>query len=171
MAEFSEESLKKIAEQKINYRYSLKIHLVGYILVNTLLLIINLFTINFDVSSINKLWVIYPVLGWFIGLCIHTVAYSLYAKGVYPMAKRGVIYHLTAFLTVMLFLVVINYATLPTYYWVLFPAIFWGIGLIAHIIIYNIYFTEKITKEGTTKSKKEKAIEKEMDKMKKKMNK
>ena len=111
------------------------------------------------------------VLGWFIGLCIHTVSYSLYAKGVYPMAKRGGIYHITVFLSVMLFLVVINYATLPTYYWVLFPAIFWGIGLIAHIIIYNIYLTEKITKEGTTKSKKEKAIEKEMDKMKKKMNK
>ena len=165
---FSEEGLRKIAEQKISYKISVKIHFVAFILVNLLLLVINLFVINFEMS-IEKLWVFFPVLGWFIGLAIHWVSYILYAKGVSPMAKRGVIYHIVAYLTVMLLLYVINYGTLPSFYWVLYPAFFWGIGVLAHVIVYKIYFKEKMTDKGESKSKKELAIEKEMQKMRKRM--
>ena len=164
---FSEESLRRIAEQKINYRRSVKIHWTAFLLVNILLFIINVLTAGFILEG---LWSIYPLLGWFIGVAMHTVSYSLYAKGVYPMGKRGVIYHLTGYLTVMLLLLVINILTLPNFYWVIFPAIFWGVGLIAHMIVYNIYFKEKLTDTGDVKSKKEKAIEKEMEKMRRRMN-
>jgi hypothetical protein len=167
---FSEEGLRKIAEQKINFRYSVKIHIVAYILVNLLLVIINVLTINFNIT-LQNLWVLYPILGWFCGLSIHWVSYVLYAKGVYPMAKRGVIFHITAYLSVLLLLVVSNLITTPTYLWVFFPALFWGIGVVAHIVVYMIYFKEKITDKGETKSKKEQAIEKEMQKMRKRMEK
>ena len=180
VAGFSEESLRKIAEQKVNFRRSVKIHWAVYLLVNTFLIILNLLIIGPDliinVPVINitlvfgALWALYPLLGWFIGVIMHTVAYSMYAKGVFPFAKRGVIFHLTAFLTVMLLLGVINILTMPGFYWVIFPAIFWGMGLIIHIVVYNIYLSGKVSDTGEGKSKKEKAIEKEMQKMKNKIN-
>ncbi len=164
---FSEESLRKIAEQKINYRRSVKIHWTAFLLVNILLFIINILTTGL---TLDGLWAIYPLLGWFIGVAMHTVSYSLYAKGVYPMGKRGIIYHITAYLTVMLLLVVTNALTLPSFYWVIYPAIFWGAGgVLTHIFVYNIYFKEKLTETGEVKSKKERAIEKEMQKMRKRM--
>jgi hypothetical protein len=52
-------------------------------------------------------------------------------------------------------------------YWVIYPAIFWGAGLIAHIVIYMVNYKGDVEK-GETKSKKEKLIEKEMQKMRKK---
>jgi hypothetical protein len=168
--EFSEKSLRKIAEQKVSYRRSVKIHWSFYIVVNLLLLVINLVTNNF-LFLLSHLWVIYPVLGWFIGVMMHTVAYLQYARGVYPMAKRAVIYHFTAYLTVNLLLTMTNLATMSGFYWVLFPIGFWAIGFIVHFMVYYIYYRGKITDAGEGKTKKERAIEKEMEKMKKKMDK
>jgi predicted tellurium resistance membrane protein TerC len=56
----------------------------------------------------------------------------------YEMAKKRVeelkdFYgHLTAYIIVIAFLGVINLLTSPTFWWFLFVAFFWGIGLIAH---------------------------------------
>jgi len=159
-SKFSEESLRKIAEEKINYRISVRIHLTAFILVNALLLFINLLTLP------NELWVFYPFFGWLIGLSVHTVGYILYAQGVYPMAKRGFIFNLTAFLSTMLFLFLINILTLSSYLWVFFPASSWGFALIVHLIIYLLYYRQSITKSDERISKKEMAIEKELQKMK-----
>ncbi|MHA1292864.1 MAG: 2TM domain-containing protein [Promethearchaeota archaeon] len=170
---FSEESLRKIAEKKINYRRSVKIHVSIYILINILLFLINFFFTPFIVSNnliISEVWFIYPLLGWFIGLSVHITSYLLYARGVLPLAKRGVIFHINVYLTVILLLTVINYITYPLFYWVIFPLIFWGAGVIIHIIIYRLYFKETKTEGGETgKSKKEKEIEKEIEKMKKRV--
>ena len=166
---FSEESLRKIAEQKVNYRRSVKIHWIVFLLVNILLFSINILTSGI---YLDRLWAFYPLFAWFIGISMHSISYSLYARGVYPMGKRGVIYHITAYLTVMLLLVVINMLTLPSFYWVIYPAIFWGGGgVLLHIFVYNIYFKEKLTEKGEVKSRKERAIEKEMQKMRKRMEK
>lgn len=160
---FSEESLRKIAQQKVTFRYSVKIHLVIFIIVSILLLIINL------IFTPLILWIIYPFFGWLIGVSIHFVAYILYARGVYPMAKRGVIFHLDAFVFTLFFLTLINLFTLPLFLWVLFPIIFWGIALIFHIAIYLIYFSSaKIDGQGKMESKKSRAVDRELEKMKKK---
>lgn len=159
-SKFSEDSLRKIAEEKINYRNSVKIHLTAFVLVNALLLVINLLTIP------NELWIFYPFFGWLIGLNVHTVGYILYARGVYPMAKRGLIFNLTAYLSTMLLLFLINILTLSSYLWVFFPAFTWGFALIVHLIIYLLYFRQPIAKFDERRSKKENAIEKELQKMK-----
>lgn len=173
---FSEEALRDIAAKKVSYKRSVRIHWAVYLLVNTLLFIVNSFVINWaqlsDQSAygmLQSLWAIYPLLGWFIGLSVHTVAYLMYANGVAPMAKRGVVFHITAYFTVMLLLWITNYITLPEFYWVIFPAIFWGAGVIVHVILYIIYFSGEVTDSGELTSKKERAIEKEMEKMRKKM--
>jgi hypothetical protein len=162
---FSEESLRKIAQQKVNFRYSVKIHLGVFIIVSILLLIINL------LFTPSILWIIYPFFGWLTGVAEHSVAYLLYARGVYPIAKRGVIFHLTAYIFTMSFLFIINIFTLPTYYWVLFPAVFWGAGMIIHIITYFVYYRGKIDENGEGKSRKDRAIDKELEKMKQRMEK
>ena len=162
---FSEESLRKIAQQKVNFRYSVKIHLGVYVIVSILLLIIDL------LFTPSILWVIFPFFGWLIGVAEHSVAYILYARGVYPIAKRGVIFHLTAYIFTISFLFIINFFTLPTYYWVVFPAVFWGAAMIIHSIAYLVYYRGKIDENGEGKSRKDKAIDKELEKMKLRMEK
>ena len=162
---FSDESLRQIAKQKVNFRFSVKIHIGVFVIVNLLLFIINLMT------SISVLWIIYPLFGWFIGLAEHITAYIVYARGVYPLAKRGAIFHTVAYVFVISYLLIINLLTLPQYYWVAFPAVFWGSGLIIHWIAYTVYYRSKIDEEGEGRPRRERAIEKEIEKMKNKMNK
>ncbi|MFX1419266.1 MAG: 2TM domain-containing protein [Promethearchaeota archaeon] len=159
---FSEESLRKIAAQKVSFRFSVRIHISVYILINILLFLVNLF------FSPELLWFFFPLFSWLVGLTMHTLSYFLYAKGVYPMAKRGVIYHLTSYISVMLFLFIINFITFPVYYWVIFPSIFWGAAVVLHIILYIQYFSGKAKGGGIFTSRKEHAIEKELEKMRKK---
>jgi len=162
---FSEESLRKIAAQKVSFRFSVKIHIYVFILVNILLIIVDL------IFTPGLYWFLFPLFSWLIGVNMHTLAYILYARGVYPMAKRGVIYHLTSYIFVMLFLFIINFTTLSTYFWVIFPAIFWGAAVLLHILFYIQYLSRKTEEGGKYKSRKERAIEKELDKMRKKQEK
>ncbi|MFX1343572.1 MAG: 2TM domain-containing protein [Promethearchaeota archaeon] len=162
---FSEESLRKIAAQKVSFRFSVKIHIVIFGVVNTLLFIVNFF------FTPKLCWVVFPFFSWLIGVNIHTLSYILYARGVYPMAKRGMIYHLDSYIFVMLFMFIINLTTFPKVFWVILPAIFWGTGVIVHIAIYILYYSGKSKKPNKFKSRKEQAIEKEMEKMRKKQNK
>jgi hypothetical protein len=162
---FSEESLRKIAAQKVTFRFSVKIHFTVFIVVNILLFIINyLFTPEFH-------WIVFPFFSWLIGMSLHGLTYILYARGIYPMAKRGVIYHMDAFIFVNLLLFITNYMTNPNFYWVLFPAIFWGGLVVLHTIIYIQYFSNSSEEVGKYTSRKERAIEKELEKMRKKQGK
>ena len=166
---FSEENLRRIAALKIKFRLSVKIHLIAYILGIVLFISINaLFTPLI-------LWFIYPIFGWLIGLAIHITAYIVYAKGVYPIAKRAVIFNTIAYIFVNLLLFVINSYTdalligiKPRYLWFLYPVFFWGVALIIHYIIYLAFYNKKLYEDGESQSRMERAIEKEMHKMRKK---
>jgi hypothetical protein len=162
---FSEESLRKIAAQKVSFRFSVKIHLAIFVVVNIMLFFVNFF------FTPDLYWVAFPFFSWLIGVNMHTLSYILYARGVYPMAKRGMIYHLDSYIFVMLFLFIINLITLSGYYWVIFPALFWGTGVALHVVIYILYYSGNNNKSGKFESRKERAIEKEMNKIKKKQNK
>lgn len=162
---FSEESLREIARVKVNFRFSVLIHYAVFIFVSILLLSVNL------IFTKLIFWIIFPFFGWFIGIVMHTVGYLVYARGVYPLAKRTVIFHVFAYLSVLLFLFIVNFSTMPGNYWVLFPAILWGIIVIIHYTIYLIYFKSRIDEPRKSLSRREKAIEREMKKMKKKINK
>jgi hypothetical protein len=163
-AGFSEEHLRRIALKKVQFRMSIKIHIGVFLVVNTLLLILNLF------FNSTPLWVIFPFFGWLIGLAEHIATYIVYARGIYPGAKRGVFFHSVAYIFVILYLFIINIMVTPDFYWVLFPTIFWGAGLTIHLILYFIYRRPSIDSEGILKSKTDRAVEKELEKMKRKMN-
>jgi hypothetical protein len=57
------------------------------------------------------------------------------------------------------------------YAWFLFPLVFWGAGLLIHLAVYLIFYRSKFDKEGIKQSKREKAIEREIEKMKSKFKK
>jgi hypothetical protein len=161
---FSEESLRRIALKKVNFRMSVKIHFGVFIVVSLLLVFVNyLFTPLLW-------WAFIPILGWFIGFSEHLTSYLVYARGVYPMSKRGVIFHIVAYVTTSILLFAINLMTNP-FYWVIFPLIFWGAALMIHIVSYSVLHRGSMDKSGVLRSKKERAIEKEMHKMKNRMSK
>lgn len=165
---FSEENLRRIAASKIKFRLSVKIHLTAYIFTIVLLISINALFTPF------LAWVIFPIFGWLIGLVIHITAYIVYARGVYPIAKRGVIFNSVAYIVVILFLFIINnfinlMLNIPLlFYWFAFPAFFWGLALIIHYIVYLKFYNKKLYEEGERQSRMERAIEKEMHKLRKK---
>jgi hypothetical protein len=162
---FSEENLRKIAAQKVSFRVSVKMHVIVFITVNIMLFLVNYFFTQ------GFYWFIFPCFSWLIGLSMHIVSYFLYARGIYPMAKRGVIYHIVAYTHVLLFLFIANIVTFSGFYWVIFPAIFWGTAVVLHIIIYIFYFGSKVEISGKRQSRKERAIEKELEKMRKRQEK
>jgi len=159
---FSEESLREIAAQKVSFRFSVKIHTTIFIVINILLSIVNF------IFTPDLIWIVFPFFSWLIGITMHILAYILYARGVYPMAKRGAIYHLNSYIFVMVFLFIINLTTFPEFYWVIFPSIFWGAAVILHILVYIHYFSGGFESTGKWKTIKDKAIEKELEKMRKK---
>ncbi|MFX1446958.1 MAG: 2TM domain-containing protein [Promethearchaeota archaeon] len=160
---FSKESLRLIALRKVNFRLSVKIHAGVYVAVCCLLILINWF------FTPSLWWVFYPIFGWLIGLVEHYTSYIVYARGIYPMAKRAVIFHLVAYLFVNFYLFIINVLTDPTLWWVIIPAIFWGTGLIIHILTYFVYHRGVIEEKEGMKSRKERAVEKELEKMQKRL--
>ena len=175
---FSEENLREIAKKKVVYRFAVRLHIVIFLIVTFLLTSINMMTIPYYP------WIIYVFFGWLIGIAEHIAAYIIYAKGIYPNAKRGVIFHIIAYIFVNLLLNLIFYLN-EVYYtgflfpledpnpfpWPAFPLVFWGAGLLIHIAVYLIFFRSKIGKEGINQSKREKAIEREIEKMKSKFKK
>jgi len=161
---FSEESLRNIAAQKVSFRFSVKIHCGIFFTVNILLFIVNFF------YTPDIYWIVFPFFSWLIGLNMHVLSYILYARGVSPMSKRGIIYHVDSYIFVMLFLFIINLTTFSEFYWVIFPAIFWGVGVVITLIIYLLFYSKKGDNSEKIGSRKERAIEKELEKMRKKQN-
>ena len=160
---FSEDDLRLIARKKVNFRMSVKIHIGVFIVISILLVFINWF------FSREIIWFFYPIFGWLIGVAEHLTAYIVYARGVYPMAKRAVIFHLVAYIFVILLLYLINFATNIHFLWMLYPAIFWGAGLVIHIVVYVVFHRGATEDQDGLKSRKERAVEKEMEKMQKRL--
>ena len=70
----------------------------------------------------------------------------------------------------MLFLFITNYITLGVINWALYPTIFAGAGVLIFIFIYLIFLREELNENGEKKSKLDKAVDKEMEKLVKKRN-
>jgi len=162
---FSEENLRLIALRKVNFRLSVKIHFGVYVIGCSLMFLINWF------FTPGNWWALYALFGWLIGLVEHYTSYIVYARGVYPMAKRAVIFHLMAYIFVIILLFVINILVNPLFFWVIIPVIFWGAGLIIHIITYFVYHRGATEGKEGIKSRRERAVEKELEKMQKRLRK
>ena len=74
MPEFSEESLKLIAKQKIKKMLVVDVHVGVYISTNILLIVINLLT------CYGFWWFPWPLCSWAIGLTIHVASYRIWSR-------------------------------------------------------------------------------------------
>ncbi|NVM53244.1 MAG: 2TM domain-containing protein [Candidatus Helarchaeota archaeon] len=167
--EISEESLRRIAEQKVSFRYSVKIHTISYILINIVLIAYNAISTP-NISLLSNWWAIYPALGWLVGLVIHASAYGLYVRGTND-ATSGIVIHLVAYSFTILFLVVIDLISNAILDWAFYPAMFWALGIIGHLIVSLWVTREKSPEVKEVKqkiSRMDRAIEKEMKKMREK---
>lgn len=152
--------IRNMAERKVNLQISLKIHLVAFIFGTILLLIINL------LFTPQYLWVMEATMGWGIGYFLHLIGYLLYSKPHPHSGRTDILFHFIIYLVVNAYLVVKNITT-TSFPWVIYPIIFWGFGLLVHGIIYNLYYKDvKSILTGEPISKKQLAIEKEIQKMK-----
>ena len=162
MNQMLSESDRKIAREKVMFRYSVKVHATLFVLSNILLFILNL------IFTPEILWIAFSFFAWLIGLAIHYLSYLLYARGVYPNTKRAMYYLITAYVFGIIFLFVTNYATLGIISWALYPAVFGGAAVLIYIILYFLFFRKKLTDSGMIKSRIDRAVEKEMQKIAKK---
>jgi|SRR5271157_3743895 len=128
MPEFSEESLRKIAKQKVQKRLGLEIHAGAYVGVNLLL-----FVINF-LATPAYLWFLWPLCGWAVGLAMHVCSYLVWLMGVIG-GKIGLAYHATAYVSANLFMIFIWSMTGAGFMWFLIPLFGWLVGLIIHAIV------------------------------------
>ena len=68
--------------------------------------------------------------------------------------KIGFYYHLAVYITVNLLLLGINLAFAPEHYWVVFPAIFWGIAIVLHgvsVVLFGLGAREWMIRQAILK--------------------
>ncbi len=75
---------------------------------------------------------------------------------------KGFYTHLTVFLCVITFLVIINYMTSPEYWWVVFPAAGWGLTVLGHYFAVFGFFGLQ------GKDWEERTLQKEIDRIRRK---
>ncbi|GAB4304992.1 MAG: hypothetical protein Kow0069_00160 [Promethearchaeota archaeon] len=128
---FSDEALREIAEMKVKRRLAVQVHAASWVLVNAFLTFVNY------LATPGSWWVLWPVTSWAVGLAFHAVSYLAYARGVVGTASKGVIYHLTAYLTVTPYLFFVNWLTTtpPVYWWATWPAGTWAVGVLFHVFL------------------------------------
>lgn len=135
-----------------------RIHLLAYIGVNIALVLINYLTNHF-----STIWYVYPLFGWFIGVAEHGTSYLIYSHGVTGIQRIGVIMHAVAYVTTTPALIIFNLVSDPIYPWFLWPACFWFVGLVIHVIAIKMFGTSHV-KTGEKKSWMDQKVEKELAK-------
>lgn len=122
-----EMALREDARKRIMKRTLIQSHIIAYVVVNLLL-----YAINMYMSDPTVLWYPWALTGWGIGLAIHLFTYI--ARNAKLMG-----YHIFIYAIVNLYLTFIDWYPDRLLNWVLWPVIFWGLGLIGHFIIYLFY--------------------------------
>ncbi len=134
ISEFNRESLRRIAKEIVIRRFVLLLHIWIFLFANVVLFAIN-YAVNFSYP-----WFLWPLTGWSVLLSFHFVTYVIFRKGIVHGGTVGIIYHLSAYIIVNIFLVFVAFFTsnprwkfTPWFFWILGG---WGLGIIFHGIIY-----------------------------------
>ncbi|OLS16240.1 MAG: hypothetical protein RBG13Loki_0151 [Promethearchaeota archaeon CR_4] len=136
MPEFSEEALRKIAKEKVGKRLAIQIHVAAYIGVNLLLAVINLLPIFSGSVYLfpHHWWFLWPACSWAVGLVMHVASYLIWLAGVTSRSKKGLLYHMIAYITVNTYLIFVWWMSGSGYIWFLYPLFGWLVGLIIHSV-------------------------------------
>jgi len=107
------------------------IHLAAYVIVTALLAAINLW------FAPEKLWFVWVLLGWGIGVAAHGLALLLRRthrrERIFSDPKtRAFTVHLFAYVAVIVLLFVVNLTATPNKWWFYWVALGWGAGVALH---------------------------------------
>jgi hypothetical protein len=112
------------------------IHLAIFVLVVSLLAALNLY------RNPQKIWFVWVLAGWGIGLAAHDLALLLRRSGDTHVAAdpklRFFLVHLFVFITVNALIAVVNLLYSPGHYWFLYPLLGWGLVLAVHA--YRVFY-------------------------------
>lgn len=124
-------------------RRALIVHVVVFILLNS-----GIALINFQFSP-RVIWFVYPLIGWGIGVALHTLYYTTIGSkeedtgGKAAWRMRAFAAHLIVYLMVNIMLLIINLSFSPAVLWFVYPALGWGMGVIIHFLFSIIWPVEE----------------------------
>ena len=131
-------------EKKLPAKRALLVHLILFVFGNLLL-----FLIDF-VNTGTITWMVYAYFGWLIAISLHFT--TVLTEKMLPF-KRALIVHFVFYITTNLLLFFIDFLRSGQMTWVLIPLIFWGAGLITHIIVYKEFLQGKELSRDKMKNK------------------
>lgn len=117
------------ANRRIFWQCSFMFHIPVYILG------VILIGMQFPSLGIDITLLVYPAMGWLIGLCVHCTIFIVVWKNITGFWKWTAMLHLGAYIPTSIFLVIINTLLLPELLWSVIAIAGWGIGFGAHVLI------------------------------------
>jgi len=127
------------------------LHLFAY------LAVIGLITIIWAVTGLGYFWPLHVIFGWGFGIGFHAITYLLYNDKVAYLTKIkeqsdfGIlyIYHAFFFISVNIYLMILNLSIIPIQIWFTWPLLIWGVAFIFHTIgffTWEKYFEKEMAK-------------------------
>ncbi len=110
------------------WKYSFISHLAIYA-IGILLMAINMIIFAIDLSDI-----VHPLMGWGIGVSVHTAIYLNIRLKIKAFWKGSFIIHLAAYISTNIYLIILN-VMMGGFPWSVIAIVGWGIGLGVHAIL------------------------------------
>jgi len=123
--EYNSKANRRIVWQ-CSFMFHIPVYIVGVILIG----------MQFPSLGIDDITLlVYPAMGWLIGLCVHCTIVIAVWKNITGFWKWTVLLHLGAYIPTSIFLVIINMLLTPDFLWSVIAIAGWGIGFGAHVVI------------------------------------
>ena len=128
----TEESVPK---KEMAWKWSFIIHFFIYIIC------LGIIGIALAVQGQNMLLLIYPAMGWLIGVSVHGAIFIGIKKPIKGFLSWSAFLHLTVYIVTGIYLVILNTLISPEFPWSAIAIAGWGIGIGLHILL--AYLTKK----------------------------
>ncbi len=139
-AKFAEKNLEDFELRiKVDNLLFWRFSLMGHVLIyfgGIILISIDMINAGIDINLI-----IHPAMGWLIGLVFHGAIYYIVLKQITVFFTWTFILHLSVYIPVCIYLVIINVIFAPGVMWSAIAIAGWGIGIGLHLLL--AYFTKK----------------------------
>lgn len=108
-----------------SFIFHIPVYIIGVILIG----------VQFSILGIDSTLLVYPIMGWLIGLCVHLAIFICVWKNITDFWKWTALLHLGAYIPTSILLVIINTLILPEFLWSVIAMGGWGIGFGVHLLI------------------------------------
>ncbi|MBN1215952.1 MAG: 2TM domain-containing protein [Candidatus Lokiarchaeota archaeon] len=124
--------LLRITNYMIFIKWSFIAHIPVYI---ATIILLGIHAIFLDIDLIL---LIYPAMGWLIGLAVHCVLVYIISNNIHKFFVWTALINIGAYIPTSIFLVAINILFYPEFLWSAIAIAGWGVGLGFHLLIANL---------------------------------